>query len=338
MKDDLANRKRGLGKGLSELLSATRQVASAQESPEKNESTQREPINDVLDENTQPQNVNHGGGEHSDEQIAVPTNGLSYLLVSDIQGGPFQPRTTIRHEGIEQLAESIRTQGVIQPIVVRAKASGQYEIIAGERRWRASQLAGLTEIPAIIKDIPDNIALAIALIENIQRENLNPLEEAKALKRLADEMNLTHLDVAEAVGKSRAAVTNLMRLLSLTPEVQKLVEQGQLEMGHARALLAVKGIMQYQLAQSIVARDLSVRETERIIARFQDESIQEEGVVVNATKDPNISRLERNLADRLGAPVAIRHTRKGKGTVVIRYNDMDELEGILSHMGHAEQD
>lgn len=310
-RDDGQNKRRGLGKGLSELLSATIQSVA-----------QPEPLQ-----------------ENAGAMAITTTSELQTLKVEDVQGGPFQPRNSIRHEGIEQLAESIRAQGVIQPIIVRAKKMGGYEIVAGERRWRACQLAGLTHIPAIIKDVSDEVALAMALIENIQREDLNPIEEAKALKRLADEMNLTHLDVAEAVGRSRAAVTNLMRLLSLLPEVQQMVESGQLEMGHARALLSVKGSMQLQIAQSIVARGLSVRETERIVARFQEEvGDTHEEAIQTFSKDPNISRLERNLAERLGAPVAIRHTRKGKGTVVIRYNDVDELEGILAHLGPVERE
>ena len=325
MKDEGGFKKRGLGKGLSELLSATRPVPVEELKTAETETAQAQPTH-MEQPVVQP------------EASPLPESELKKLNVKDVHGGAFQPRNTIRHEGIEQLAESIKTQGVLQPIVVRPAENGQYEIIAGERRWRACQLAGLEVIPAIVKDIPDNIALAIALIENIQRENLNPLEEAKALKRLADEMNMTHLDVAEAVGKSRTAVTNLLRLLSLTPEVQQLVESGDLEMGHARALLGVKGVMQYQLAQSIVARGLSVRETERIVARFQEETAEDEVSERPASKDPNITRLERNLAERLGAPVAIRHTRKGKGTVVIRYNDMDELEGILSHMGQTERE
>lgn len=310
-RDDGSNKRRGLGKGLSELLSVATQAATIE--PEQQQ-------------------------RHEQAMAVLPASELQSLKVEDIQGGPFQPRNSIRHEGIEQLAESIRTQGVIQPIIVRARSAGGYEIVAGERRWRACQLAGLTHIPALIKDVQDDVALAMALIENIQREDLNPIEEARALKRLADEMNLTHLDVAEAVGKSRAAVTNLMRLLALNPEVQQLVESGQLEMGHARALLSIKGSMQLQIAQSIVARGMSVRETERIVARFQEEVVENEEAVANFTKDPNISRLERNLAERLGAPVAIRHTRKGKGTVVIRYNDVDELEGILAHLGPLERE
>lgn len=302
----MASKKRGLGKGLGELLSAT--LGSPMVPTQENKSASLA----ILEED-----------EPLDGAI------LRYLPIEKMVVGPFQPRQHIPHEGLEQLAESIRAQGVLQPLVVRL-AGSQYEIVAGERRWRAAQLAGLQSVPAIIRQITDEAAMACALIENIQREDLNPMEEAHAMKRLSDELKLTHLQVAEAVGKSRTSVTNLLRLLSLNADIQSLLEQGQLEMGHARALLGLKGSLQSQLGQTVVQRGLSVRETERLVNKLQDStSFSPQSTVT--TVDPNIRRLEDDLADKLGAKVAIRHGRKGQGMVVIRYNDVDELEGILAH-------
>lgn len=246
-----------------------------------------------------------------------------------IQRSRFQPRFDMRPETLEELADSIRAQGVVQPILVRPLANqGRYEIIAGERRWRAAQMAGLYEIPAIVREVPDRAALSIALIENIQREDLNPLEEAEALARLVNEFELTHQEVAEAVGRSRATVTNLLRLLDLREEVKRLVKAGDLEMGHARALLALEGSLQGKAAQQIVAQGLSVRETERLVQGL-----------LNSTKartpperEPNVVHLEEELSLKLGASVAVRHDSKGKGTLVIRYNSLDELDGILAHI------
>lgn len=294
----MSNKKRGLGKGLNELLSATLGA----------------PFAALQEEATQSQ---------EDSQS------LAYLPIDKVLAGPFQPRQQIRHDGLEQLAESIRTQGILQPIVVRSK-NDQYEIVAGERRWRAAQLAGLTTVPAIVRQISDEVAVILALIENIQRENLNPIEEATAMKRLADDLQFTHLQVAEAVGKSRVSVTNLLRLLSLNPEVQTLLEQEQIEMGHARALLGLKGEVQTEIAQTVIKQGLSVRETERLVGKLQDNTAFARSPIV--VIDPNIRRLEEDLADKLGAQVAIRHHRNGKGSVVIRYNDVEELEGILGHM------
>ena len=246
-----------------------------------------------------------------------------------IQRSRFQPRFDMRPETLEELADSIRAQGVVQPILVRPLANqGRYEIIAGERRWRAAQMAGLYEIPAIVREVSDRAALSIALIENIQREDLNPLEEAEALARLVNEFELTHQEVAEAVGRSRATVTNLLRLLDLGEDVKRLVKAGDLEMGHARALLALEGSLQSKAAQQIVAQGLSVRETERLVQGL-----------LNSTKartpperEPNVAHLEEELSLKLGASVAVRHDSKGKGTLVIRYNSLDELDGILAHI------
>jgi ParB family transcriptional regulator, chromosome partitioning protein len=246
-----------------------------------------------------------------------------------IQRSRFQPRFDMRPETLQELADSIRAQGVVQPILVRPLANqGRYEIIAGERRWRAAQMAGLYEIPAIVREVSDRAALSIALIENIQREDLNPLEEAEALARLVNEFELTHQEVAEAVGRSRATVTNLLRLLDLREDVKRLVKAGDLEMGHARALLALEGPSQSKAAQQIVAQGLSVREAERLVQRLLN-STQARTL---SERDPNTIRLEEQLALRLGASVAVRHDSKGKGTLVIRYNSLDELDGILAHI------
>jgi len=255
---------------------------------------------------------------------------LRHLPIEILQRGRYQPRRDFAQEQLQELADSIRTQGIIQPLVVRKISADRYEIIAGERRWRAAQLAGLTEVPAIIRDIPDEAALAVALIENIQRENLNPLEEAIALQRLIDEFSLTQQEVAEAVGKSRTTVTNLLRLLSLQPDVKTLLENGGIEMGHARALLALNDLAQSQAAKTVVAKGLSVRETEELVRTWHNRS--------TATKNqpqainPDIRNLQKNLADKLGAPVVFQHNNKGKGKLIIHYNSLDELDGILTHI------
>ena len=263
---------------------------------------------------------------------AVEKNGdLKNIPIDLIQRGKYQPRTDMHEEALEELAASIRAQGVMQPIVVRPISSEKYEIIAGERRWRATQIAGLDSIPAIIKPVGDEAAIAMSLIENIQRENLNPIEEAMALKRLQDEFELTQQEVADAVGKSRATVTNLMRLIGLTIDVRRMLEHGDLEMGHARALLSLPDIQQSEAARSIVGKGLSVRQTESLVRRL----IAEIGSSNRATPkrvDPDIKNLEESLAGKLGAKVMIRHTVKGKGRLVLKYNSLDELEGILSHI------
>lgn len=308
----MSSKKRGLGKGLGELLANT------------------------LGEIEEAVSVSEGQSEEGGAQGTLPSPALNReklvsLPVEAIKAGPFQPRNSINDEGIEQLADSIRTQGVIQPILVRKNISGAYyEILAGERRWRASQKVGLEYIPAIIKDVTDEAAMAIGLIENIQREDLNPVEEARALKKLADDLSLTHLQVAEMVGKSRASVTNLIRLLSLNADVQGMLARQEIEMGHARALLGVRGHLQSQMAKTVMQRGLSVRETERIISRLQE--VETDEVLFNTRVDPDIRRLEQDLAEKLGAAVTIRHSGKGKGTVVIRYSNPEELDGILAHI------
>jgi ParB family chromosome partitioning protein len=254
----------------------------------------------------------------------------------------------MRPETLQELADSIKAQGVVQPIVVRpidVPAAGpgatpgispgvgrsqHYEIIAGERRWRAAQMAGLTEIPAVIRRIPDEAAIAVALIENIQRENLNPLEEARALERLINEFALTHQQAAEAVGRSRAGVSNLLRLLELAPEVSERVEKREIEMGHARALLALSNRKhQVEVSALIVKKGLSVRDTEALVRRMQQSPAAKAD---EAPGDPNVDRLQQELAEKLGAKVAIQHSAGGKGKLVVSYNSLDELDGILAHI------
>jgi len=255
---------------------------------------------------------------------------LRELPVEFVQRGKYQPRRDMNQEALEELANSIRAQGVMQPIVVRPIGPDRYEIIAGERRWRASQLAGLDKVPVLIRDVPDDAAIAMALIENIQREDLNPMEEALALTRLQKEFELTHQQIADAVGKSRAAVTNLLRLTSLREEVQRLLEHGDLEMGHARALLGLPPEQQAGAAHTVVSKGLSVRQTEALVRRMQEEKTA--GTQAAPRFDPDINRLQESLAERVGAPVQIQHGAKGKGRLVFSYNSLDELEGILSHI------
>ncbi|MBS0387456.1 MAG: ParB/RepB/Spo0J family partition protein [Proteobacteria bacterium] len=277
---------------------------------------------------------------------------LTRLPVELLQRGRYQPRADLREDTLGELADSIRRQGVIQPILVRpigpaggagggaagGAAEQHYEIIAGERRWRAAQLAGLTEVPAIIRTVPDEAAVAMALIENIQREDLNPLEEARAFERLIAEFGLTHQQVAEAVGRSRAAVSNLLRLIELAPEVGELVEQRQLDMGHARALLGLENRRkQVELALLVVKKGLSVRETEALVRRLSQPAAKGQGAAGESGpggrgRDPNVERLEHELMEKLGATVQIQHTAKGGGKLVVAYHSLDELDGILAHI------
>jgi ParB family transcriptional regulator, chromosome partitioning protein len=265
---------------------------------------------------------------------------LARLPLDLLQRGRYQPRMDMRPETLSTLADSIRAQGVVQPIVVRpigerdAGGAQHYEIIAGERRWRAAQQAGLSEIPAIIRQVPDDAAIAMALIENIQRENLNPLEEGRALERLISEFGLTHQQAADAVGRSRAAVSNLLRLLELPPEVCERLEKRELEMGHARALLGLpQRRQQIEVAALVVGKALSVREAESLVRRMIEPAKPAAGSAAVAI-DPNIQRLEDQLGEKLGATVSIEHARAGHGRVVIRYHSLDELDGILSHFKH----
>lgn len=259
--------------------------------------------------------------------------GLRELPVDLIQRSRYQPRTDFNEEALQELADSIRAQGVIQPVVVRPLADqpNHYELIAGERRWRAAQLAGLHEVPAVIREVDDQAAMAMALIENIQRQALNPIEEAVALNRLIGEFGLTHEQTAEAVGRSRAAVSNMLRLLNLEQEVKQLVEERELEMGHARALLALSGAAQIRAARHVIDKGLSVRETERLVKK-QSESSPAKTTSPSHALDPDTLRLQEDLAERLGAKVQFQPARGGKGKLVIHYNSLDELDGILHHI------
>jgi len=254
---------------------------------------------------------------------------LRNIPVEFLQPGKYQPRRDMGDEGLEELADSIRAQGVIQPVVIRPLAEDRYEIIAGERRWRAAQRAGLADVPAIIKDVPDEAAIAMSLIENIQRENLNAIDEAMALQRLMQEFELTHQEVADAVGKSRTTVTNLLRLLGLNEETRTLLERGDIEMGHARALLSLAGEEQTHAARQVAEKGLSVRETETLVRKL----LNPIPVKTKPEKSRDVQRLEINLSEQIGSPVQIQYNKKGKGKLVIQYSSLDELDGILGKMG-----
>jgi len=297
----MIQKKPTLGRGLADLLGQTRAVAA----PE-------------------------AGTRVADEELAR-------LPLDLLQRGRYQPRLDMRPESLAELAESIRAQGVVQPIVVRPvgepdeRGVQRYEIIAGERRWRAAQLAGLRDIPAVVRRVPDEAAIAMALIENIQREDLNPLEEASALQRLISEFGLTHQQAAEAVGRSRAAVSNLLRLLELPEEICERLARRELEMGHARALLGLpQRRAQIEVATLVVRKSLSVRDTEALVRRMSQPPAAAE--IRPGAVDPNIRRLQDDLSEKLGSPVAIEHAQSGKGRLVVKYNSLDELDGILTHI------
>lgn len=290
----MATKKRGLGRGLDALLGAGASDHMAD-----------------------------AGENDGDELRSVP--------VDLIQSGEYQPRRDFNQEALQELADSISTQGVIQPIVIRPIDNNRYEIVAGERRWRASQLAGLQEIPAVVREMPDKVALSVAIIENIQREDLNPLEEAISLDRLLNEFDLTHQLVADAVGRSRAAVSNLLRLLELDDELKKYLSEGKLGMGHARALLSLGSVSQKQAAREVISKQLSVRQTEALARKLQAEMDKPASSSVTH-KDPDVVSLEGRLAEQLGAKVAVKYSSKGKGTMTIHYNSLDELDGILEHI------
>ena len=255
---------------------------------------------------------------------------LKELPVEKISKGEYQPRLSIDPDALQDLAESIKAQGVVQPVVVRRLDSGQYELIAGERRWRASQIAGLHTIPAIVREIPDQAAAAMSLIENIQREDLNPLEEALAMSRLIADFGLTHQQTADSVGRSRAAVTNLLRLIDLEDKTKELLDSRQLDMGHARALLALSGQEQIETALKVAKNELSVRETEKLVKKITAGS--DKDVKKPAKKALEVQKLEERLSETLGAKVAIQYNTKGKGKLVVEYNNLDELDGILEHI------
>jgi ParB family chromosome partitioning protein len=294
------SKRRGLGRGLDALLtSAPRKENNDQESA---------PI---------AENNTHNQSE------------LQKIPIEQLQPGKYQPRKDMSAEALDELAHSIKSQGIIQPIVVRLVSDNIYEIIAGERRWRAAQIAEIDLVPCIIKNVPDEAAVAIALIENIQREDLNAMEEATALERLLIEFELTHQEVADAVGKSRTTVTNLLRLNNLNEDVKTLLEHGDIEMGHARALLALENDLQTTTARSVVAKELNVRETEALIKKIQEPTSVKE----TKEKDPDTKSLEQNLSEKLGSQVTISHNKKGKGKLVISYTNLEELDGIVSRFG-----
>jgi ParB family chromosome partitioning protein len=286
----MAAKKRGLGRGLDALIGNVNQMPR------------------------------DGGG-------ASEADALRHIPVEFLQRGRYQPRREIGTEALQELAESIKAQGLMQPIVVRPIGPDRYEIIAGERRWRASQLAGLAEIPALVRDVPDEAAVAMALIENIQREDLNVVDEALALQRLQQEFGLTHEQVAGAVGKSRATISNLLRLLQLEPEARDLLEQGQIEMGHARALLALSDAAQVDAARRVAHQGLSVRETEALVRRLQHPPAPKP----KPTPDADTRRLMQALSDKTGARVQLQHQASGRGKLTFSYNSLDELEGLLRH-------
>ena len=265
----------------------------------------------------------------ADEPAAAAASGdvLASLPIDALQPGRFQPRAHIGQEGLAELAESIKAQGVMQPILARPLGAGRYEIVAGERRWRAARMAGLATVPALVRDVPDRNALAIALIENLQREDLNPLDEAKGLKRLTEEFGMTHAEAAEAVGRTRAAVTNALRLLELAPPVQELLREGKLDMGHARALLALPALRQIDLAREAVARHLSVRQVEKRVAGLTARP------AARARSDRDVARLEDELSGQLGTTVSIRTGAKpGSGKLIIHYTSLDQLEALLNRL------
>ncbi len=292
----MAAKRPGLGRGLDALLAGSKAVESS-----------NEPV------------VNEAAGDQ-----------LKAIAIDRIMRGSYQPRRHFAQESLQELADSIREQGVLQPIIVR-QLGDKYEIIAGERRWRAAQIVQLDSIPAVVKKLDDQAAAAAALIENIQRENLNPLEESQALQRLIDEFQLTHQETAQAVGRSRTGVTNLLRLLELPEEVKTLVDQGKLSMGHARAILGLPQAQQSAAAREVAAKGLSVREAERLVKTLQNQHSGNKSTKVKKL-DPNIVALEKDLADKLMASVSVQHGSGGKGKLVISYSSLEELDGILGHI------
>ena len=305
-------KRRGLGRGLDALLGVA-------------------PVASTPDDAEAESGVETATQAESGAQVAaIAAGGQNQLGLDLIRRGRFQPRRNFDEEKLRELADSITAQGVIQPIVVRP-VDEHYEIIAGERRWRAAQLAGLDEIPVVIREADDQAAMALGLIENIQRDDLNPLEEAGALQRLLDEFSLTHQQIAQAIGKSRTTVTNLLRLMELEADVKQLLEQGKLEMGHARAILGLKGAQQSEAAAKVVRSGLSVRETEKLVRRLQGLDAKP-APVAEKIVDPNIRSLEQQLSDKLGAIVKLQSGARGKGRLVINYNSLEELDGILEHI------
>ncbi|MEN8213241.1 MAG: ParB/RepB/Spo0J family partition protein [Pseudomonadota bacterium] len=311
-------KRRGLGRGLDALLGgASPSLASTADAADaEGELAEIE--------------AERGAENAAQPESMTPAGGLNQIGIDLIKRGRFQPRRNFDEERLRELADSITAQGVLQPIVVRP-VDDHYEIIAGERRWRAAQLAGLGEMPVVVREVDDQAAMAMALIENIQRDDLNPLEEAEALQRLLNEFALTHQQIAQAVGKSRTTVSNLLRLIELEADVKQMVEQGKLEMGHARAILGLKGAQQSEAAAKVVRAGLSVRETEKLVRRLQGLDAKPAPAPVKSV-DPNIQSLEQQLCEKLGAIVRLQSGVKGKGKLVISYNSLEELDGILEHI------
>lgn len=305
----MAAKRQSLGKGLDALLGI----------PEDAETLQDQAVIDSSQELL---------AQTLADAVSLADGSLQNLPVEFLHPGQYQPRRDLNSEALQELADSIATQGVMQPIIVRPTGDNKYEIIAGERRWRATQQAGLDTIPAIVREVTDEATIAMALIENIQREDLNAMEESLALIRLRDEFKLTQQQVADAVSKSRSAVTNLMRLASLEKAVQQQLERGELELGHAKCLLGLEGNAQIEAARSVAANAMTVRQTEVLVKKLQNPSPDTKPQAPN----PDIMRLQEELSEKLGAAVSIQHSAKGAGKLIFKYNSVDELDGILAHL------
>ncbi len=326
----------GLGRGLDSLLGAAKAPkvpvdAGAEEASAVEPAATKTAAKKAVKKRSVKKPVEQQAAAKVEQTTIVLDASLRSMPVDLLQRGKYQPRENFDQEALEELANSIRVQGVIQPIVVRPIGKqGRYEIVAGERRWRAAQLAGLQDIPAVVREVDDQATMAMALIENLQRENLNPIEEATALQRLIDEFGLTQQQAADAVGRSRTSVTNLLRLLNLNAEVGLMVERGKIEMGHARALLGLEGKQQLDAAKQVLLLGLSVRETEKLVRKLLQPKSTEKTVAEEI--DPNIKRLQNDLSEKLGATVVVQQGARGKGKLVIQYNSLDELDGILEHI------
>lgn len=315
----MSQKRRGLSRGLDALLAGTGLIQN-----KVNKKFEPSILND-----------DHTNMINPPLTTTVSNNLVNLLQINQLAPGKFQPRNSITPNELAELVESIKTQGVLQPLIVRQLSSNNYEIIAGERRWRAATIAELKEVPVIIKNVNDKDALTIALIENIQRENLNPLDEAIALDRLTKEFSLTHQEVAVAVGKSRTSITNLLRILNLPAKIKTMIETQQLDLGHAKVLLGAPGNLQLQIANRIVTDNLSVRSTEQLLSKYQQSIPTNFNQTINKNKtttDPDINKLQKQLSNTLGAKTTIVIKSKGKGKLIIEYNSLEELEGILEHI------
>lgn len=324
----MPKKNRGLGKGLDALLGfgAEADIQEVSIDLENQQDSQSSQLIQKAHES------DRSASFHAEKAVPLgrtQAEQLKHLPIECLVSGQFQPRTQFKEDALKELAQSIQTQGMMQPIIVRQLKAETFEIIAGERRWRAAQLAGLQQVPCLIKVMSDETALAMALIENMQREDLNPIEEAQGLKRLKEEFTLTHQQIADSVGKSRVSVTNLLRLNNLTEAVQALLINGEIEMGHGRTLLAIPNEQQLDVANEIIQKGLSVREAEQLVKRVITPSIVSEE---KALMDPNIVKLQSDLSDKLGAKVKIQHQQNGKGKVLIHYLSLEELEGVLEHI------